>query len=97
MCSCRKVATRWMPAAPRANPSSLFHQAMLPAAWQRLVRWLGVFPESRHWPMAAATALGATRVLKGAHWPLDLLAGAVIGLAAEAATSSLLRLLFSRK
>ena len=56
-----------------------------------------IFPELRPWPEVAATALAVTRVLKGAHWPLDLMAGAAIGVVAEAATSGLLGLLFRRR
>lgn len=51
---------------------------------------------SRTYPKAgvgagiAAVAIGLSRLVKGAHWPLDLLAGSVIGLAGEAITSHLL-------
>lgn len=34
-----------------------------------------------------AVALGLSRIAKGAHWPLDVAAGAVIGLAAEACSA----------
>ena len=50
---------------------------------------------SRDYPRAgvaaglAATAIGVSRVAKGAHWPLDVLGGAVVGLAAEALSQSL--------
>lgn len=66
------------------------HVAGSVAAARALTR---IFPEARPWPMLVAAALGVTRVLKGAHWPLDLVAGAVIGLIAEAVTSSLLGVL----
>lgn len=56
-----------------------------------------IFPESRPWPHVAAAGIGVTRLLKGAHWPLDILAGAIIGVIAELATSALLRLVFGAK
>lgn len=52
---------------------------------------------SRNFPPAgaaagvAAVAIGISRVAKGAHWPLDVAAGAVIGLGAEALSAMLLR------
>ncbi len=53
---------------------------------------------SRNYPFAgaaagvAAVAIGVSRVAKGAHWPLDVAAGAIIGLAAEAVSAELLEL-----
>jgi membrane-associated phospholipid phosphatase len=41
-------------------------------------------PEAGAVAGSAAVALGISRVAKGEHWPLDVLAGAVIGFAAEA-------------
>jgi membrane-associated phospholipid phosphatase len=35
----------------------------------------------------AAVALGLSRIAKGAHWPLDVAAGAIIGLVAEACSA----------
>jgi membrane-associated phospholipid phosphatase len=52
---------------------------------------------SRNYPIAgaaaglAAIAIGVSRIMKGAHWPLDVAGGAVIGLGAEAGTNTLLR------
>jgi membrane-associated phospholipid phosphatase len=56
---------------------------------------------SRTYPAAgasaglAAIAIGVSRIVKGAHWPLDVAGGAVIGLAAEALSAALLR--FARR
>jgi hypothetical protein len=57
------------------------HTACTVAAARALSR---NFPETAGAAGAAAVAIGITRVAKGAHWPLDVAAGAVIGLAAEA-------------
>ncbi|MEO7932230.1 MAG: phosphatase PAP2 family protein [Chthoniobacterales bacterium] len=52
---------------------------------------------SRSYPGAGAAcgvaslAMGWSRVAKGAHWPLDVAAGMVVGLVAEVVTTSLLR------
>lgn len=52
---------------------------------------------SRNFPKAgaaagmAALAIGVSRVAKGAHWPLDVLGGAILGLAAEAIGTALLK------
>lgn len=53
---------------------------------------------SRNFPKAGALAglgaigIGLSRVAKGAHWPLDVAGGAVVGLVAEELTTGLLRL-----
>jgi len=50
---------------------------------------------SRDYPLAGASACAATavmgvgRVVRAAHWPLDVAAGAVIGILAEAVTNQL--------
>jgi undecaprenyl-diphosphatase len=44
-------------------------------------------PEGSAPAAVAATVLGLSRVAKGEHWPLDVAAGAVIGLVAEAFTA----------
>lgn len=49
------------------------------------------FPPAGAVAGAAAVAIGTSRVAKGAHWPLDVAAGAVVGLAAEALSAVLLR------
>lgn len=44
----------------------------------------------------AVTGLGVTRVLEGQHWPSDVAAGLVVGLAAEAITGAVLARLEDR-
>jgi membrane-associated phospholipid phosphatase len=44
-------------------------------------------PEGSAAAAMTATALGLSRVAKGEHWPLDVAAGAVIGLVAEACSA----------
>ncbi|MDO9427185.1 MAG: phosphatase PAP2 family protein [Methylobacterium sp.] len=46
-------------------------------------------PGARHIAHAAAGGVVAAQVLRGAHFPADVVAGAVIGLAAEAAVNRL--------
>jgi membrane-associated phospholipid phosphatase len=49
------------------------------------------YPRSGRAAGVAALAIGISRIVKGAHWPLDVIGGAIIGLAAEAASDALLR------
>lgn len=49
------------------------------------------YPGVGPWAALAAAAGSATRLAKGAHWPLDVAAGVVIGLAAEAVSDFGLR------
>lgn len=57
---------------------------------------------SRRYPTAGALSLAATsvigvgRVARGAHWPLDVAAGAVIGVAAEVASEGVIRTIEKR-
>jgi membrane-associated phospholipid phosphatase len=48
-----------------------------------------VYPQTTPYTLAACAVLGWGRVGKGAHWPSDVAAGAVVGLVCEAATARL--------
>jgi membrane-associated phospholipid phosphatase len=60
------------------------HTACTVAAARALARNV---PEASAPAAVAAVALGLSRVAKGDHWPLDVAAGAVIGLTAEACSA----------
>jgi len=60
------------------------HTACTVAAARALSRNV---PEASAAAVAASIGIGISRIAKGAHWPLDVAAGAVIGLIAEAFTS----------
>lgn len=49
-----------------------------------------VYPGSSPYGFLVCAGLGWSRVSKGAHWPLDVAAGALAGFAAEAVTDRLL-------
>lgn len=65
------------------------HTAGATAAARALGR---LYPETGWACVAAAAALGMIRIAKGAHYPLDVVAGAAVGLAAEAAVDGGVRL-----
>ncbi|MGV3531837.1 MAG: phosphatase PAP2 family protein [Chthoniobacteraceae bacterium] len=64
------------------------HVACTAAAARALSRH---YPASAPWGVLATLIIAFARLVKGAHWPLDVAAGLVIGLTMEAVTSELLR------
>jgi len=56
------------------------HTACTVAAARALSRH---FPETLPAAIAATAVIGLARIVEGKHWPLDVAAGAVIGIAAE--------------
>ncbi len=53
------------------------------------------YPGASPWTTAAGAVIALARLAKGAHWPLDVAAGWVIGVAAEALSRTVLRKLIS--
>ncbi len=64
------------------------HTAGATAAARALAR---IYPDAGWACFATAAAMGLIRVAKGAHYPLDVAAGAVVGLAAEALVDGTVR------
>lgn len=64
------------------------HTAGTMAAARALCRF---YPAASRWTTLGALIIGLARLAKGAHWPLDVAAGYVIGWAAEAVSCRLLR------
>jgi membrane-associated phospholipid phosphatase len=50
-----------------------------------------VYPQTGAAVLGVAALVGASRVMKGAHYPGDVLAGALVGLVAEAAVDQAAR------
>lgn len=63
------------------------HVACTAAAARALSRH---YPASSPWGALATIIIASARLAKGAHWPLDVAAGLVIGLVAEKVSSSIL-------
>jgi membrane-associated phospholipid phosphatase len=70
------------------------HVACTVAAARALSRH---YPASAPWGLLATLIIAFARLAKGAHWPLDVAAGLVIGLTMEAVTSGLLRIVGIRR
>jgi membrane-associated phospholipid phosphatase len=56
-----------------------------------------VFPRGRWWLFLAASAVGAERVLEGAHYPSDIAGAAILGIAAAYVSAVILRRLEERQ
>lgn len=72
-----------MPGGPDEGPWSSFpseHTAGATATSRALVR---VYPGAQPWAWAASAFAGLVQLPRGAHYPLDVAAGAALGLAAE--------------
>lgn len=61
------------------------HAAGATAAARALLR---LYPQAGWVCMGAASIVGVIRVIQGAHYPLDVVGGAVVGLASEAAVDA---------
>ncbi len=68
------------------------HMAGSVAAARALAR---NYPASSGWSTTCTVIIGITRLIKGAHWPLDLAAGAILGLVAEGLSAFALQKLIS--
>ncbi len=77
--------------AEQSFPSG--HVAATLAAARALAR---VYPASRGPGLAVAFCLGVVRVIEGEHWPSDVAAGALIGLAAEAGSGAIIGAVLTR-
>ncbi|RYD79063.1 MAG: phosphatase PAP2 family protein [Verrucomicrobiaceae bacterium] len=54
------------------------------------------FPEARPGGAVATTIIAVARLVKGAHWPMDVLGGLLVGWAASKITSALIERSFSK-
>ncbi len=83
---------RERPQGAQGGSSSTFHPATVNshydsfpsghtlAAFAAASVWAGKNPSERYLAYGLASAVGASRIVKGAHWPSDVFWGAVIGI-----------------